>query len=201
MKKKQEIKQRIYRLKRGIAPMSYILPSKSSKRRPLLWFDEESGENREIRYATNQSSPFKDEQDGNAIVSPVIFESGLLTVRKENQALQRFLEYHPLNGKKFEEVDVAKDAAKEVETLNVEVDALIAAKEMSIEEMESVGRVILNGDVTKMSTSELKRDILVYASKRKRYILKYASKRKDSRLDSTYGLLPPGEDVEVASMR
>ena len=36
-------------------------------------------------------------------------------------------------------------------------------KEMSIEEMESVGRVILNGDVTKMSTSELKRDILVYA--------------------------------------
>jgi len=161
--KKQELKNRVYRLKRGAAPLSFMLPSKSSKRRPLLHFDEETGENREIRYATNQPSPFKDEQDGNAIVTPIIFESGLLTVRKENQALQKFLAYHPLNGKKFEEVDTAQDAAKEVELMNVEVDALIAAKEMSVEAMEGVGRVLLRGDVTKMSTAELKRDTLVYA--------------------------------------
>jgi hypothetical protein len=108
-------------------------------------------------------SPFKDEQDGNAIVTPIIFESGLLRVRKQNQALQRFLAYHPLNDLKFEEVDTAKDAAKEVEALNVEVDALIAAKQLSVDQMESLGRVILRGDVTKMSTAELKRDMLVYA--------------------------------------
>ena len=156
MKEKKEIKNRVYRLKRGSAPISFMLPSKSSKRRPLLHFDEETGENREIRYATNQMSPFKDEQDGNAIVTPIIFESGLLTVPKQNQALQRFLAYHPLNGKKFEEVDTAKDAAQEVEALNVEVDALIAAKKMGLEAMESVGRVLLNGDVTKMSSAELK---------------------------------------------
>ena len=163
MKKKVEIKDRVYRLKRGAAPLSFMLPSKSSKRRPLLHFDEETGENREIRYATNQMSPFKDEQDGNAIVTPVIFESGLLRVSKQNQALQRFLSYHPLNGKKFEEVDTAADAAKEVESMNVEVDALIAAKELTVDQMEAVGRVILQGDVTKMSTAELKRDMLVYA--------------------------------------
>lgn len=163
MKEKKEIKNRVYRLKRGAAPLSFMLPSKSSKRRPLLHFDSETGENREIRYATNQMSPFKDEQDGNAIVTPIIFESGLLTVRKENQALQRFLAYHPLNGKKFEEVDTAKDAAEQVELMNVEVDALIAAKQMGVEEMEGVGRVLLQGDVTKMSTAELKRDMLVYA--------------------------------------
>ena len=64
MKTKTEIKSRIYRLTRGMAPLSFMLPSKSSKRRPLLYFDEETGENREIRYATNQMSPFKDEQDG-----------------------------------------------------------------------------------------------------------------------------------------
>ena len=163
MKEKKEFKSRVYRLTRGAAPLSFMLPSKSSKRRPLLYFDEETGENREIRYATNQMSPFKDEQDGNAIVTPIIFESGLLTVPKQNQALQRFLAYHPLNGKKFEEVDTAADAAQEVEALNVEVDALIAAKQMSLEAMESVGRVLLNGDVTKMSSAELKRDMLVYA--------------------------------------
>lgn len=163
MKEKKEIKSRVYRLTRGAAPLSFMLPSKSSKRRPLLHFDEETGENREIRYATNQQSPFKDEQDGNAIVTPIIFESGLLRVPKQNQALQRFLAYHPLNGKKFEEVDTAQDAAKEVEAMNVEVDALIAAKNMGLEQMESLGRVILKGDVNKMSTSELKRDMLVYA--------------------------------------
>jgi hypothetical protein len=163
MKTKTEIKSRVYRLTRGMAPLSFMLPSKSSKRRPLLYFDEETGNNREIRYATNQMSPFKDEQDGNAIVTPVIFESGLLRVPKQNQALQRFLSYHPLNGIKFEEVDTAKDAAKEVEMLNVEVDALIAAKQLNVDQMESLGRVILRGDVTKMSTAELKRDMLVYA--------------------------------------
>ena len=163
MKEKKEIKSRVYRLTRGAAPLSFMLPSKSSKRRPLLHFDEETGQNREIRYATNQQSPFKDEQDGNAIVTPIIFESGLLRVPKQNQALQKFLAYHPLNGKKFEEVDTAKDAAKEVEAMNVEVDALIAVKGMGLEQMESVGRVILAGDINKMSTSELKRDMLVYA--------------------------------------
>lgn len=163
MKTKTEIKSRIYRLTRGMAPLSFMLPSKSSKRRPLLYFDEETGVNREIRYATNQMSPFKDEQDGNAIVTPVIFESGLLRVPKQNQALQKFLAYHPLNGVKFEEVDTAKDAAKEVELMNVEVDALIAAKQLNVDQMESLGRVILRGDVTKMSTAELKRDMLVYA--------------------------------------
>ena len=161
MKEKKEIKSRVYRLTRGAAPLSFMLPSKSSKRRPLLHFDEETGENREIRYATNQQSPFKDEQDGNAIVTPIIFESGLLRVPKQNQALQKFLAYHPLNGKKFEEVDTAQDAAKEVEAMNVEVDALIAVKGMGLEQMESVGRVILAGDINKMSTSELKRDMLV----------------------------------------
>ena len=45
----------------------------------------------------------------------------------------------------------------------MEVDALIAAKQLSVDQMESLGRVILRGDVTKMSTAELKRDMLVYS--------------------------------------
>jgi hypothetical protein len=165
MKKKAEIKDRVYRLTRKSAPLSFMLPSKSSKRSPLLWFDEENGVNRELRYATNQQSPFKEEQDGNAIVRPIVFENGLLQVPKRNQALQTFLSYHPMNGVKFEEVDLAKDAATEVENLNVEVDALIAAKELTLEQTEMLGKVILFGNVSQMSSAELKRDILIYAKK------------------------------------
>ncbi len=44
------------------------------------------------------------------------------------------------------EVDTAKDAAKEVEYMNVEVDALIAAKEMDIKTKESIARTLLGAN-------------------------------------------------------
>jgi hypothetical protein len=77
---KREVKDRTYRLLRGSVPLAFVLPSKHTRRSPLLYFDEEKNENRVLRYATNQRSPFEDEQDGNAILSPIIFEDGL---RKE----------------------------------------------------------------------------------------------------------------------
>lgn len=162
MKKSQYV-DKVYRLTRDEAPLSFMLPTKNSRRFPLLWFDEDKGTQRALRYARNQKSPFEDEQDGNAILEPVIFEDGFLRVPKENQVLQKFLYYHPLNGKRFIEVDNEKDASVEVENLNYEVDALIEARQMSVEQMETVGRVLFNRDVTRMSTAELKRDVLLFA--------------------------------------
>ncbi|MHC4237199.1 MAG: hypothetical protein ACYSSM_02925, partial [Planctomycetota bacterium] len=66
-------------------------------------------------------------------------------------------------GRKFEVVDNEKDAETELEVMNYEVDALIAAKQLGLSELERIGRVILGRDVTRMSTAELKRDVLVYA--------------------------------------
>jgi len=160
---KLELKDRVYKLTRGKSPLSCIIPSRSSKRRPLLYFDEEQGVNRALRYARNQKSPFEDEQDGSAIIEPIIFENGMLSVPKNNPALQQFLHYHPYNGKKFVEVDYGKDAQEEVDQLNIEIDALAAAKEMSVEELEVVGRVVLSKDISTMTTSELRRDVMVFA--------------------------------------
>jgi hypothetical protein len=160
---KLEIKDRVYKLTRDRAPLSCIIPSRNSRRSPLLYFDEDKGFNRALRYARNQKSCFEDEQDGTAIVEPVVFEDGLLRVPKNNPVLQQFLHYHPLNGKKFVEVDYSQDAQAEIDKLNVEVDALIEAKALSIEQAEQIGRVLFNTDVSRMSTSELKRDILVFA--------------------------------------
>ena len=129
MKKNAALVDKIYKLKGEAAPLSYTLPSRNNKRYPLLWFDEEKNINKPLRYAINQKSPFEDEQDGNAIVEPIIFENGFLSVPKNNPVLQEFLHYHPLNGRTFVEVDHEKDAAKEVEKLATEVDALIEAPE------------------------------------------------------------------------
>ena len=162
---KLESKNRVYKLTRNKAPLSCIIPSRNSRRSPLLYFDREKGYNRALRYARNQKSPFEDEQDGSAIIEPIIFEDGMLAVPQDNPVLQEFLHYHPMNGKKFIEIDNTKDAQKQIEHLNIEVDALIEAKAMDIEQLESVGRVLFNTDVTKMSSAELKRDVLIFAKR------------------------------------
>ena len=160
---KSELKNKAYKLTRNAAPLSFMIPARNSARTPLLYFDEEKGYNRPLRYARNQKSPFEDEQDGNAIVEPIIFEDGMLTVPKTNPVLQEFLNYHPMNGKKFVEINKTKDAQEEYDYMTTEVDALIEARSMSIDQMEIIGRVIFNKDVSLMSTAELKRDVLVFA--------------------------------------
>ena len=165
MKKVKTPKDKSYKLKKDVAPLSYMLPSRNSRRLPLLHFDIESGVNKPLRYAVNQKTPFEDEQDGNAILRPIIFEDGFLFVPKNNPVLQEFLHYHPQNGTVFVEVDNEKDASKEVEILNIEVDALIEARKLNIEQVETLSRVLFGHDISKFTTSELKRDILIFAKR------------------------------------
>jgi hypothetical protein len=63
------------------------------------------------------------------------------------------------------EVDHEKDAAKEVEKLATEVDALIEARQLSVEQLEIVSRVLFGKDPSRFTTAELKRDVLVYAKR------------------------------------
>ena len=171
MKKNTTTVDKTYKLKSNATPISFTLPSRNTSRFQLLYFDEENNTNRALRYARNQKSPFEDEQDGNFILEPVIFDDGFLNVPRTNPVLQQFLHYHPMNGSVFVEVDKTVDAAKEVEDLNFEVDALIEARQLSIEQLEVVSRVMFQKDVTTVSTAELRRDVLIYAKKEPRSFL------------------------------
>lgn len=155
---------KIYRLLNG-SPLSYTLISRNNPRFPLMWFDEEKNINRVLRYASNQKSPFEDEQDGNAILEPIVFEDGMLSVPRTNPVLQEFLHYHPHNGTVFIEVNNEKDAMDEVENLNIEVDALIQARQLTIEQIEMLTRVFFGKDPSAVSTAELKRDLLIFAKR------------------------------------
>jgi hypothetical protein len=155
---------KVYKLKIG-NPLSYTLASRNHPRFPLMWFDEKNNVNRALRYASNQKSPFEDEQDGNFIIEPIIFEDGFLRVPKNNPVLQQFLHYHPLNGTIFSEVDKEKDAAEEVQDLDLEIEALVEARQLSLDQIETLTRVMFGKDPSTVSTAELKRDILVFAKK------------------------------------
>ena len=140
MKTTTKYVDKIYKLTRDTAPLSLIL-----------------------RYARNQNSPFQDDQDNNAILEPIVFENGFLTVPKNNQVLQKFLDFHPGKDRVYVEVDKAKEASVVVQELNDEVDALIEARQLSVDQVENVSRVIFQNDITTVSTAELRRDILVFA--------------------------------------
>tara|TARA_R100000935_G_scaffold791_3_gene2847 strand:- start:31513 stop:32271 length:759 start_codon:yes stop_codon:yes gene_type:complete len=163
MKKQSKFVDKFYRLTRESAPLSFMLASRNSNRFPLLHFDEEQGTNRALRYARNQKSPFEDEQDGNAILEPIVFEDGILFVPKQNQVLQKFLNIHPQNGNLYEEINQERDAAEELSIVEMELEAQIIAKGLKTEKLITIARVLLGGDVDKMSTTEIKRDILLYA--------------------------------------
>lgn len=181
MKKSVTVQEdKLYVLRRKFKPLSYMLPSKNTSRHNLFYFDEETNTNRALRYAKNQKSPFEDEQDGNLILEPIVFVDGALKVPKTNPVLQKFLSYHPDNGSIFEEVNTEKDAYSEYEKLNYELDAQLAARDLSVEQLETVSRVLLGSKIDKMSTAELKRDVLIYS---KRYPKEFLEMLNDPMLE------------------
>ena len=86
-----EIKDRRYYLNDNKEPLTFTIPSKHTRKHSLLYFDAESGKQRELRYATNQDSPFVDEQKGEVTLGHITFRDGTLTVPKERIALQKLL--------------------------------------------------------------------------------------------------------------
>jgi len=158
-----EYKDRHYYLTGNKEPLTYTIPSRHTRKYPLTWFDPEIGYERELRYATNQKSIFVDEQQGNVTLSHVVFENGSLHVPKEKRALQEFLNHHPHKGIIFEELDKQVEAVDQLEYLELESDAMTIARQMDIDQMEAILRVEMGSQVSKLSTKELKRDLLLFA--------------------------------------
>lgn len=159
-----EIKDRVYILKEELSPVAATVPSRHSARKPLMWFDEEKGYQRELRYATNHPSPFVDEQKGVATLGHIVFRNGQLTVRKEDQALQLLLSvYHPKLNVLYKEFAPEKIADNQVDWIEMEIAALNLAQSLDIDAAEAILRVEQGSKVSKMSSKEIKRDLLVYA--------------------------------------
>jgi len=159
-----EIKNRVYYLKNNKSPITFTIPGKHTRKHALLYFDEKTGKQREIRYATNQDSPLVDEQKGEVTLGHIIFRDGDLVVPKEKQNLQKLLSlYHPLKGKMYDEYSAVEEAVDQLEILDLQIDALNAARNIDIDQAEAILRVELGSRVKTMSSKELKRDLLLFA--------------------------------------
>tara|TARA_R100000656_G_scaffold9781_1_gene10518 strand:- start:1342 stop:2151 length:810 start_codon:yes stop_codon:yes gene_type:complete len=171
-----EIKDRNYYLIGGRSPLTFTLASKHTKRFPLLWFDKEKGYERELRYATNQKSPFVDEQEGTSTLAHLVFENGVLPVPKHKQSLQKLLSlYHPSLGRIYKELQPQKIAQDELVNIKLEIAAGQAALEMDVDQSEAILRVEEGSKVEKMSSKELKRDIVLFAKKNPKLFMDLAN--------------------------
>jgi len=165
-KPKWEVRDRAYFLTSNKRPLVFTISSKHSGKRPLLWFDEEQGIQRELRYATNMNSPFVDEQKGEATLGRISFRDGQLFVPKQEVALQKLLSmYHPLKDQLYYEYNPVQESENELDYIEMEIEALILAKQLDIEQIEAILRVEYGSKVDALSSTELKRDILVFAKR------------------------------------
>jgi len=171
-----EVKNRTYVLTGNKEPLTFTIPGKHSRRHPLLWFDKESQTQRELRYATNQSSPFKDEQKGEVTLGHITFRDGVLTVPGPNIALQKLLsQFHPYLGQRYIEHVPEKIASDQVEEIEWEIEALNLAKTIDIDLGEAIVRVEIGSQVNSMSTREIRRDLLLLAKRNPKLFLSLAS--------------------------
>ncbi len=171
-----EIKDRIYFLTGNKSPISLTIPGKHTRKHALLYFDSEQGKQREIRYATNMSSPFADEQNGEVTLGHITFRDGRLDVPASNIALQKLLSlYHPLKNKIYYEWQPAAVAKNELDVLEWEIDALNSARSIDIDQAEAIMRVELGSKVNTMSSKEIKRDLLLFAKRNPQLFLQLAN--------------------------
>jgi len=161
-----EFKDRTYYLATGKSPLLFTIPSRHSQRKPLLYFDKDLGYARELRYATNQPTPLVDEQKGEVTLGRIAFRNGTLTVKKEDVALQKLLSiYHPFKDRIYKELDPVQDSVNELDWIEYELEALTAAKSMDINYAEAILRSEFGEKVTTLSSSELKRDLMIFAKR------------------------------------
>lgn len=159
MTKDWEIKDRTYILRNGVAPLTYKIKSTG-----LIFFDEEKKVNRELRYAKNQRTLFKDEQDGYAQLEHIVFTDGNLVVPRTNPLLQQLLSsYHPDRDNIWMELDYVQEANDDIDIIELELEALKLVQDLEIEHLEAILRTEVGSDVTKMSSKEIKRDCYLFA--------------------------------------
>jgi hypothetical protein len=156
-----EIKDRMYILRGNRKPLSKMIKSTG-----VYWFDEEKGYERELKYCENQRTCFVDEMQGDQRLSHIIFRNGILSVPREKTVLQKMLSlYHPNRDGVYYEWKPEIVASNEVEDIELEIEALNAAKNIDIDMAEAVMRVEIGSKVSEMSSKELRRDLLLYAKR------------------------------------
>jgi len=165
-----EVKNRVYYLNGRKKPLSRMIRSAN-----IYYFDEEKGYERELKYCQNQKTCFVDEMKGDQRLEHIIFRNGALYVPREQVVLQKLLSlYHPHRDQIYHEHKPKVIAENELAWLEFEIEALGLAKSMDVDYAEAILRAEIGSDVDRLSSKELKRDLLLFARKNPKLFIELA---------------------------
>ena len=113
---------------------------------------------------------------GHSKLGHIIFRNGKLFVEKEKVALQKFLSlYHPGRGQIFKEFNADEIATTDLDIIELQLEAMNLAKTIDVDQAEAILRTEIGREVTKMTSKELKRDLLVFAQNQPQLFLELAN--------------------------
>ena len=72
----------------------------------------------------------------------------------------------------YKPIEIAED---ELDDLEIQIEAMVAARSMDIDDAEAILRVELGSKVSEMSSKELKRDLMLFAKKNPDLFMELAS--------------------------
>ena len=164
---KWEIRDRVYFLKGSDNPVAYIMKTSN-----IYHFDEELGYEREILLTSNQRTLFVDEMQGVKRPESVVFRDGTLSVPRNKVNMQKLLSiYHPGKDSTYYEYNPVKKATNEIDFIEMELEAMNAVNALDIDMAEAVLRAEMGSAVSKMSSKEIRRDLLVLAKSKPNLIM------------------------------
>ena len=73
--------------------------------------------------------------------------------------------YHPLKNNKYYEHNAVAIAEYELDDLEIQIDAMMAARSMEVDAAEAILRVEIGSKVSEMTSKEIKRDLLLFAKR------------------------------------
>jgi hypothetical protein len=105
-----------------------------------------------------------------------VFKNGMLLVQKNEVTLQKLLSlYHPSKDLLYYEFKAQEKAVDEIQILEAELEAMNLAKNLDIDLAEAIMRTEVGSDVSKMSSKEIKRDLLIFAKTNPNLFIELAS--------------------------
>ena len=75
----------------------------------------------------------------------------------------------------FQEQNLVKEAEDDMDYLNLEIEALNLARDMDVDRAEAILRTEQGSEVSKLTSKELRRDILVFAKQNAELLIELAN--------------------------
>ena len=140
-----EYKSRRYEIISGTKAHSYGIRNRSNSTSRLQYIHPDTKQPFSLRLTSNQPSFFEENQPkekGSCRIRYINFKDGKLFVPASDVMLQQFLAIHPDNGVVFREIDEQKEAAKEIEIMDLRFKAQSLVRSLDIAKQTAVARIL-----------------------------------------------------------